>query len=43
MFSNMQQGRRKMRKMRVDEAMKLLQDEEAAARQRGRAQADRTG
>ena len=30
MFSNMQQGRRKMRKMRVDEAMKLLQDEEAA-------------
>jgi ATP-dependent HslUV protease ATP-binding subunit HslU len=30
MFSNMQQGRKKLKKMRVDEAMKLCQDEEAA-------------
>jgi len=30
MFSNMQQGRRKSVKLRVDEALKVLQDEEAA-------------
>jgi ATP-dependent HslUV protease ATP-binding subunit HslU len=30
MFSNMQQGRKKLKKMRVDEAMKVCQDEEAA-------------
>jgi len=30
MFANMQHQRKKTRKMRVDEAMKLLQDEEAA-------------
>jgi ATP-dependent HslUV protease ATP-binding subunit HslU len=30
MFSNMQQSRRKLKKMRVDEALKVCQDEEAA-------------
>ncbi len=30
MFSNLQQGRKKLKKMRVDEALKLCQDEEAA-------------
>ncbi len=30
MFSNMQQGRKKFKKMRVDEALKVCQDEEAA-------------